>query len=202
VPRIKMLLLGHMGITLGAAATAEATRLRLSRRRARLETGRVSLREPLVSLSHRIDLRVLLVGSLLPDMIDKPLGLVLLPTVFGGGRLYAHTLLFAFALAIAGLIARSLSGKTTLLVLAYGSAMHLVLDGMWRTPDVLLWPALGPMPASHAAQGWLMRLLAGLTQNPAAYSSEIAGAIMLAPLIVVVIRRREIGRFLRTGVVD
>ena len=38
-----------------------------------------------------IDYRVLLVGSLLPDIIDKPVGQVLFHDTFSNGRIFCHT---------------------------------------------------------------------------------------------------------------
>lgn len=49
-------------------------------------------------LSSRLDLMFLALGSMLPDILDKPLGLL----VFGSanmGRTFAHTLLFLIILA-------------------------------------------------------------------------------------------------------
>lgn len=67
-----MLVFGHLGFT----------------------TGIFSLIEE--KLGYRIDYRVVFIGALLPDMIDKPLGMILLP--LHNGRVFAHTLLFALML--------------------------------------------------------------------------------------------------------
>ena len=143
------------------------------------------LGDAFVSLSHRVDLRVLLVGSLLPDIIDKPIGLLVFPDLFGTGRLFCHTLLFCLLLA-----------------LSYGSAMHLVLDGMWRSPETLLWPAMGLILRGETHDQWLRTIFFALFTNPEAYLPEIAGAMILVPLSLVIVRRGSFSRFLRTGTVD
>ncbi len=94
-----------------------------------------------------IDYRLLLVGALLPDLIDKPLSLA-----FGiAGRNIAHTLLFASSLTLLFFLVRwrpGPSGHRLVLVgvfvpLAIGSWTHLLLDRMWELPEILLWPFLG-----------------------------------------------------------
>jgi len=99
-----MLVFGHVGITLGAAvlvngavnmrATHAAPVASQSRAvlqianepRARLKAW--SIRSWFEYLGRFLDIRVLMVGSLVPDIIDKPISLFLT----GNGRAYAHTL--------------------------------------------------------------------------------------------------------------
>jgi len=198
-----MLLLGHTGITLGVAVAVESLRTQHTSP-ASIRTAFMPRRlgDALVSLSHRVDLRLLFVGSLLPDIIDKPVGLLLFPDLFGTGRLFCHTLLFCLLLAIMGAWRYRLRRTTGLLVLSYGSAMHLVLDGMWRSPETLLWPAMGLVLRGETHDYWLRTIFLELFSRPEAYLPEIAGAIILAPLSVVMLRRGSLPRFLRTGIVD
>ncbi len=44
----------------------------------------------------------IVIGSLLPDIIDKPLGRIILAETIGSGRIFAHTLLFGALLGLAG----------------------------------------------------------------------------------------------------
>ena len=198
-----MLLLGHTGITLGVAVAVESLRTQhASPASIRAAFMPRRLGDALVSLSHRVDLRLLLVGSLLPDIIDKPVGLLLFPDLFGTGRLFCHTLLFCLLLAIMGAWRYRLRRTTGLLVLSYGSAMHLVLDGMWRSPETLLWPAMGLVLRGETHDYWLRTIFLELFSRPEAYLPEIAGAMILVPLSVVMLRRGSLPRFLRTGIVD
>jgi len=198
-----MLLLGHVGITFATALAAESLAKNSHSTSGTRHQGLFGrLHATITALAQRIDLRLLIVGSLLPDIIDKPLGLLVLPGVFGTGRLFAHALLFPLALTIAGVWLHHKRGGCSLLVLAYGSVIHLLLDSMWRTPAILLWPLAGPMPRGGSPETWLARILETLLTNPAAYWPEIGGAILLAPLAWSILRYGGVGRFVRSGVVS
>jgi Predicted membrane-bound metal-dependent hydrolase (DUF457). len=82
------------------------------------------------------------IGALLPDVIDKPLGRIILAETIGSGRIFAHTLLFVLLLGLAGYYLYS-QGKPELLIVAGASFCHLLEDQMWNTPKVLFWPLLG-----------------------------------------------------------
>lgn len=51
-----------------------------------------------------IDYRLALLGSLLPDILDKPLWLIAFSDIFPSGRAYGHTFLFNMVLLFCGLI--------------------------------------------------------------------------------------------------
>ncbi len=90
------------------------------------------------------DLAFVTLGSLLPDIIDKPLGIIVYGTP-AMGRTFAHTLLFltlliALALYFQDIKLASLSG---------GVFAHLALDSMWRSPVTLMWPLLGGFPIAQ-----------------------------------------------------
>jgi hypothetical protein len=122
-------LLAHVGLTVLAW---EALR--------RLFPARRAMAAPLLAVA---------VGALLPDLLDKPLGHLVLR--WDAGRLFAHTLLFTLALGLAAWAAcrRSPRAGALLGALAFGSGAHLLLDRMWQEPGVLLWPLLGAMPHGH-----------------------------------------------------
>lgn len=84
----------------------------------------------------------ILVGSLLPDIIDKPLGRIIFAETIGSGRIFAHTLLFATLLGLAGFYLYR-QGHSNLLIVAAASFCHLLEDNMWDSPEVLFWPFLG-----------------------------------------------------------
>ena len=94
------------------------------------------------------DRRVVLLGALggvLPDLIDKPLGHIILAETVGYGRLYFHGLTIVTLIAIAGLFIYYHRRSIGLLVLAAGMLSHQILDGMWLRPAGWLWPFLGPI---------------------------------------------------------
>lgn len=88
-------------------------------------------------------LPICILGSILPDIIDKPLGYLIFPQI-GDGRLIAHSLLgLIIIILITGLIFRSvlMAGAIGL-----GVMMHQILDGMWNIPVNWFYPILGPFP--------------------------------------------------------
>lgn len=88
-------------------------------------------------------------GAILPDLIDKPLGHVILQSTLDSGRIYAHALLFVGMVALAGVLYWRSKTSLAILAVAAGVASHLVLDNMWGDPVALLWPALGPFQPHH-----------------------------------------------------
>ena len=70
-----------------------------------------------------------LLGSMLPDIIDKPLGELRFGTP-AMGRTIAHTLLFLLLLGMAAYYLSDLR----LASLAGGVMAHLLLDFMWDSP--------------------------------------------------------------------
>jgi len=81
------------------------------------------------------DYRMLVVGALLPDLIDAP---------FGGARL-AHTLVGAVVVLTAVMLATRSHRhvRRSLLAVPIGMFAHLVADGMWVRTETFWWPAFG-----------------------------------------------------------
>lgn len=147
----------HVGITLSAAQGAA-----LARHGKPLELK---------------DALVISIGSMLPDILDKPLGHIFLPEVFGNGRSFAHTLLF-FVLLIAIAV---VSKRRDLTFVALASGAHLVLDGMWEMPQVLFWPFYGATFPAAKVVGfvpWVIEM-ARTASKPDVYIPEAAGLILL-----------------------
>ncbi len=87
-----------------------------------------------------IDLRLIVGGALLPDVVDGALSLAGV-----AGPWPAHTLLANAGLLVGVMLAtrgRRLL-RRRLLALPIGSLLHLVLDGAWTDTTVFWWPALG-----------------------------------------------------------
>ena len=124
-----MLILGHVGCALAATQIGEGAYKKVAGR-------------GLAAAAKLIDYRLLVIGAILPDIIDKPLSWLVLAEVLDTTRLIAHTLLFPLLLLV---VWRLNSGRRLnfLLPLAIGSALHLLLDAMWNMPITLLWPFMG-----------------------------------------------------------
>lgn len=90
-----------------------------------------------------MDLRYLVLGAILPDLIDTPVGFAFWPA-FENVRLIAHSLLFAATvMVLVLLLTRRGRPRKRWMPLAIGILLHLVFDAMWRQPETLWWPLLG-----------------------------------------------------------
>ncbi len=152
----------------------------------------------------KIDYRFVLIGALLPDIIDKPLGLIILN--YGNGRLIAHTLVFALLLTMIALWKKDtpIDAKGVmhmrLYALSGGAWIHLLLDSMWLFPVTLFWPFLGNFQHGNIT---IYAIGDSITQ-PMNYLSEAAG---LAILLYLVIRNRlykkpNLMKFIRKGQIN
>lgn len=134
-----MLLFGHIGITLGIFFV-------FSYFAPRLKTI--------------IDPRYLAVGALIPDFIDKPLGMIVFASTISNGRMISHTLVFSITLFLIGLYLYNKRLDIRVITLATGSFFHLMEDQMWATPQTLFWPLLGwSFPKDQIVDGFAFLLM-------------------------------------------
>ncbi|WP_290902268.1 metal-dependent hydrolase [Ferroglobus sp.] len=133
-------------------------------------------------IRRRRDFTIAFFGSLLPDLIDKPLGFLIFQG-FGNGRLVAHTLLFNVLMLLIFLVFRSnlqfrLGGNPVILPVA--SMLHLAEDRMWEDPSLLLFPFMGDIPLKPTLT--LIERIYNIInsyRNPYIFLSEMIGAILL-----------------------
>ncbi len=184
-----MLLMAHTGITLGAAYILDNTVKRKSGAIARAKSN------------HRqfnIDYSFVLLGSLLPDLIDKPLGLLL----SNSGRSYAHTALFFIFTVMAAIVINRVWGRRWGFYMAFGVAMHFILDSIWLEPAIFLWPFCGadfPVYPNTGLLSWVQRWFDNLIEDPWIYVPEIIGSVILLSFAIVIITKGRIKEFLLTG---
>lgn len=209
-----MLLFGHTGIITGVVKACEilgsvsrpshirqpvpSSRFGTTIHKKRLRLYR--LLSGIKNLMGPIDYRLVLIGSLLPDILDKPLWFFTGGDIFVSGRSYIHTLLFNLVLFICGLILVKY-GKSWLLIISLGSFMHLILDRIWGDPVVLWWPLLGPFQRVETA-GWIANTLHGLVSDPKVYIPEIIGLIIILLLGYRLMVKKNAIKFIRTGAID
>ena len=112
--------------------------------------GMAFLASWLVFRDPSLDHRLIVGGALLPDVVDAPTGHAGVAHALGTSAL----LLAVVVLATQG--RRRL--RRSLVALAIGTFLHLVLDGIWTNREVLLWPFagldLGDEPLPSVARGW------------------------------------------------
>ncbi len=182
-----MLLFGHAGITLGAAT---------------IIAGAVNYREKtpwLVSLSKYLDIRALLFGSMLPDIIDKPVGIIFFKDSISNGRIFAHSLLFLLILTIAGLILYKTRRQAWLLSLTAGVATHLLLDEIWQLPTTLFWPLLGFKFDTFELDGYWGWIIGQLLHSPYLLVTETIGLVVILWFGVIVVKKKQVINLLKKG---
>ena len=229
-----MLLFAHMGIALGAGilldksltgshpfsaknkfqlsspslrARAPSQSSEPSEEAANRQRSNLSDNPPtsLASPKKHLDYRFLLIGSLLPDLIDKPIGDVFFYQTFQNGQIFAHTLCFTIFLALLGAYVYRGWKKSWCLMLSFGCAIHLILDGLWLAPRTLFWPIYGwSFPKLDPVNffGWLPGMLHILVANPIVYISELAGFAILAWATVRLIQMGKVHAFITNGLVE
>jgi len=118
-----------------------------------------------------VNLAFLALGSMLPDIIDKPLGLLAFGTA-EQGRTFGHTLLFLMVLATLAVYLKNVRMASV----SVGVLAHLVLDSMWKSPVILFWPLLGNFPPVQdlGVSDYILALLYGL-RNPMVWVPEVLG---------------------------
>ncbi len=161
-----------------------------------LSSGRVW---QLTSLGNHIDTRLLLIGSLLPDIIDKPLGQFFFRDIFSNGRIFSHTLLFLLLIALIGIYLYRSLGKTWFLTLGFGTFTHLICDQMWLTPRTLLWPLYGFAFEKLDLTAWTQNIFYALYTDPAVYVPELLGIMILVWFGLVLVRTRKLRCFVKSG---
>ena len=117
----------------------------------------------------------LVVGSVLPDLMDKPLGHILLQDSFDNGRILFHGLLVVALMLMAALPRRY---RAPMLCLGGMVLVHQLMDGMWAIPETWFFPLMGAWPQGDAPDYFLMGLRAELT-NPTEWAFGVLGLAIL-----------------------
>jgi len=174
-----MFLLGHIGISLGIIIGL----VWLIAHSKKSEKGAVS--------SMNIDFRIVIIAAMLPDIIDKIVGLVILKDELSNGRIFTHSILVVgtISLYIVG-IGRVRTGHIVRHIIHAAPAwLHLLLDRMWEQPETLLWPLFGtrfPRIDIEIADYFSI-----LLSDMYTLSGEIVGGI----LIIILITRHRLYNF-------
>lgn len=149
-----MLLLGHLGLTIGLAR----------------------------ALSRDVDVRWVAVVSLLPDLLDKPLRYWIAPAFTQGNtRTVGHSLTMILLCLLGVYLGRRVIRAPWVMALVV--PMHALLDGMWSpaTRVSLLWPWAGhdfPPLDEVGLQGLWEHLMRNLSK-PVTLVGEVVGGLIL-----------------------
>lgn len=194
-----MYIFAHLGITLGAALGVSSAFSKFHHSDVPRQTRRsISEMLGLDALAGYFDIRFLLLGSMLPDIIDKPLAFL----GFGNGRFITHTLLVTVIFLLTGFFISLNYKKTWLLAVAWGMCAHLILDYMWQTPQTLLWPIYSwsfPPYDHRTGLGQISLWWSSLIHKPAVSIPEGIGLIILLGLSWVLVNGKRVKSFLLNG---
>jgi membrane-bound metal-dependent hydrolase YbcI (DUF457 family) len=197
-----MLIFAHMGITLIAG---EVINHLAKQRHIRLKEPQQTPHKPQFEHpeGHKpttilgmniIDWTFCAIGSLLPDIIDKPVGQSLFGQTFGhNGRIFSHTLVFFILCLAAGYFFYLARKKVWVLYLAFGVLMHLMLDYMWQSPQTLFWPIEGwsfPENSQYNLRLWIGGMLQKLTSDPVEFVLELVGFLAMVVFMLDLVRSK------------
>ena len=206
-----MIFFGHLGLTLAAVRTADKT---------------IINRYPKTivdTYKKGIDYRFVLLGAILPDLIDKGILFFASGRNFVSGRIFAHSLLFILLLFTLGIVVSIKYKKNWVLVLSFCCLFHQLLDEMWKELNIFFWPVYGSLPpkANKAVEKLSTNNLGtyfnnpvkvlheinidnlkGFLSHPYIYISEMVGVVILVYIGIKLFRRKWVKNFLRYGKLD
>jgi inner membrane protein len=198
-----MLLFGHLGTTLAFTGLIEKV------------TDKINKDNEFLA----IDYRLIMIGSMLPDIIDKPLVLMISDKTVGSARFAAHSLMFTLILLTAGLFSLIWHRKQGIILIAFSSMAHITEDLIWRNPKVFFWPyysiILNKMKISQPAMQRMdidnrIEIIAKsiskldmkkILLEPDVLIPEIAGGLIIIYFIVKLLLNKNLIRFIKTGLI-
>lgn len=178
-----MIFFGHLGITTAVVKVYDS----------------ISYKGKAVIKKVPIDYRFILLGSILPDIIDKPIGAYFFRSTFHNSRIFAHTLLFSTVLILWGVYLLFKRRSNSVLLLGIGSLIHLILDSMWLYPAILLWPYFGLRFPQRAEGNWIQSNIDRLFTDPTYFLPEIIGFIVIAYYFIKLIKNKKLMKFIKKG---
>jgi membrane-bound metal-dependent hydrolase YbcI (DUF457 family) len=121
------------------------------------------------------------IGAVLPDLVDKPLGHIVLGASLNYGRIYMHTM-GAFLVVLAfGIVWWRWKGSPFFLAIAIGMLSHQILDAMWLEPWNWLYPFRGPFRDPHGEQYDLLTGIMGEITSPVEWA---AGSVLIPAVLL------------------
>jgi hypothetical protein len=147
----------------------------------------------------RIDYRFILLGAVVPDVIDGALSVAGFSEWQGRG--IAHSIAAVVVVAVVVIVGLRGARRLAWFGLPVGWLLHLVGDGMWAAPETFLWPLFGSGFGTSPREPYTWDLVLDPFAHLTTWAGELAGAAILVWFFVAFgLRdrdRRE--RFLRDG---
>lgn len=177
-----MIFFGHVGITTAAVKVYE----KVSNRKARRDTP-------------NIDYRLVMIGAMLPDIIDKPIGAYFFRSTFHNSRIFSHSLLFSIAMMVLGGCYFYKHKNNSMFIIGICSLIHQILDSMWLYPGILYWPLYGWKFPTRPEGNWVESSLGKLVTDPYVYVPELIGIVIVGYYVGRLLLKGSIKEFLKHG---
>jgi inner membrane protein len=180
-----MIFFGHLGITTACVKLYESTG----------KKEKISYK----SKHTKIDYRMVFIGSMLPDIIDKPIGGFFFRNYFHNSRLFGHSLIFSITLILLGTYLNNYKKTNKILLIGAASLIHQILDSMWVYPRILYWPFLGLKFPKRVGEGWIKHDIIKLLTDPRTFMPEVIGGLILLYYFIKLYKKRRICNFIKNG---
>ncbi|MFC1928316.1 metal-dependent hydrolase [Chloroflexota bacterium] len=210
-----MFIFGHIGLTVGAATilanslprkdSAGTAVQKINKAspfywfRSNISSFLTYSNSLFATLGHYIDIRLLVIASILPDIIDKPIGIYFFKDTISNGRIICHTLIFLILITTIGLYMYKRHRRTSLLGVSFGVFTHLVFDQMWHSPRTLFWPIYGITFDKGHTTDWITNMLNALVTDPHVYIPELVGAAILFWFTLALVHKKAVFGFIKYG---
>lgn len=168
-----MFLLGHIGISIGIIYLLAWF----------IYFGKEK-ENPGISSYGNIDFRIIIVAAMVPDIVDKIVGMVIFKEEISNGRLFTHSIIILgiFSICIFLLVKVQLGSLLRTSIYLLPLYIHLFLDRMWEQTQTLFWPFLGlGFPRLDVEFGDYFTYL---MTNPYILMGEILGTFIIVALFI------------------
>lgn len=145
------------------------------------------------------DYRLLLIGSILPDLIDKPMGYIFFAHPLVNGRTYGHSLLFLILILSIAFVQWYYRNYLKVLNLGIGTTTHLTFDAMWKYQETLFWPIYGLTFSSPIHDEWVGKITIGMFAIEKRVALEIIGTFLLIYFFISLALKKKLEQFNKTG---
>lgn len=125
----------------------------------------------------RIDYRYILIGAILPDIVDALLIATVVESESGRGP--AHSLSAVILVALVIMLGLRGELRQAVFGLAVGWLLHLVGDATWSAPRTFLWPAFGSVFESVPSEPYSWALFNDPLQHVWVWLGEVVGLLAL-----------------------
>lgn len=175
-----MLIFGHVGITTGIIKIYEKA------------TKRKNLKN-----NNFIDYRIVMLGSLLPDIIDKPIVEIIYGLQNHEGHFIAHSFIFSGLMIIIGIIIFLMNTNKSVFLLGICSLVHQIFDKMMLIPNILF--SSNVDLGNFRTEFPYLRNVVMYFEKPNVFISEVIGFTIIVYFAYKLFKNKGYIKFLKYG---